>query len=120
MNKLTLVLPIRTVSEANQREHWAVKFRRKKAQQQIVRLNFHQWRREQLTYLLIPPFTIRLTRIGARKLDTDNLAGSFKHVQDAIAKELKMDDGDERLTWLYEQEPGKRIYQVRIEITKES
>src|SRR5262245_17659834 len=119
MNKLTLVLPIRTVSEANQREHWATKFRRKKTQQQIVHLHFRQWKRNQITYLLIPPFTIRLTRIGARKLDPDNLAGSFKHVQDAVARELKIDDGDSRVTWLYEQEPGKRIYQVRIEVTKE-
>lgn len=36
-------------------------------------------------------------------LDSDNLAGGMKHLRDAIAATLGMDDGDSRLRWCYGQ-----------------
>jgi hypothetical protein len=95
--EVRLTTPLRLVSEANQREHWSVKYRRKQDQQsfmwQVLPLagRFMQGAAVKL---------IRLERIG-RKMDSDNAVGAFKHVQDAIAKWLGADDGD--LEWHYEQ-----------------
>ena len=109
-------MPIRTYSEANQREHYMAKARRAKAQrlQSALLLRHHFGRRVDL---LADPQAIRvtLTRLGARKLDKDNLAGSFKHVQDGVADWLGIDDGSPILRWEYAQETGRR-YGVRVRI----
>ncbi len=106
-------IPIRLISEANAREHWAVRNKRKKAQQQAVRLAFlsSQFR------VCAPPVDVALTRIGIRKLDPDNLAGSFKATQDEIARLLGVDDGDERaVRWTYGQRcEGTYALEVAIE-----
>ena len=108
------MLPIKTISESNYREHWAAKARRAKKQRTAACL---------LTQPVVPllPKTghmeITLTRIGARKLDSDNLAGSQKHVQDGVADAMKIDDGSSRLTWIYAQEKGRAgEYAVRLTI----
>jgi hypothetical protein len=44
-----------------------------------------------------------LIALRRRPLDADNNAASFKHFQDAIAESLGFDDGDERVTWQYQQ-----------------
>lgn len=105
-------IPVRLVSEANMREHWATKHRRKKQQQGVVKLMFLTHKVPQ------PPVVVAMTRVGARKLDPDNLAGSFKHVQDAMADILGVDDGDEsKVTWHYAQRIGRRgEYAVEIEV----
>ena len=60
---------------------------------------------------------MRLTRIGPRRLDSDNLAAALKHVRDGVADALGMDDGDPRLVWLYGQRRGKPgEYAVLVEI----
>lgn len=61
-----------------------------------------------------------ITRVGKRKLDSDNLARSAKAVRDAIASNFGIDDGDEgekdsRWDWRYKQEIGK-AYAVKIEL----
>ena len=58
---------------------------------------------------------ITLTRVGIRKMDSDNLSGSCKAIRDGIADALEIDDGDERLDWQYRQEVGK-VYCVKVEI----
>jgi len=106
---------LRVVSEANQREHWAAKNRRKKAQQQRVAVELCAVR----DALPKPPLRVRLTRIGPRVLDTDNLAGSFKHVQDGIARHFGVDDGDGSIRWEYDQSAiGKHQYAVVVEMTE--
>ncbi len=90
---------LKTVSEANQREHWRKKYQRKLDQQFYFRA---RWRYLKGTVTL--PATITFTRFSCKTLDADNLAGAFKHVQDALAKEIGIDDGDGRITWKYEQE----------------
>jgi hypothetical protein len=51
---------------------------------------------------------VTLIRAGGRRLDPDNLATSFKPLQDAIANTLELDDGDSRIEWQYRQiERGK-------------
>jgi hypothetical protein len=113
---IQFVIPIRVVSEANQREHWRVKYRRKNEQQYItILLLGDALRRARKSFPV--PATVRLVRLGAKALDVDNLAGSFKHVQDAIARYVEVDDGDPRVKYEYAQEPnGKREYSVRVEI----
>lgn len=101
------MIPIKTVSTMNVREHWAVRAKRSKSQREAT-----HWACKSLERVE-PPLIITLTRIGSRKLDSDNLAASFKAIRDGVADWLGVDDGDERLTWIYAQEKGK--YAVRIE-----
>ena|ERR1041385_1354249 len=107
--------PVKTVSEANQREHWAVKLKRKKQQQLEI---FAALQNNLVGKKVTLPCVVRLTRIGPRALDTDNLAGAMKHVQDAIARKLGCDDGDtEKVQFEYAQMPVKiREYGVRVTI----
>lgn len=100
---ISLSIPVKLVSEANMREHWAIKRKRNKQHQMTVTYALAGLKRD------IPAFPVRviMTRVGVRKLDPDNLAGSFKHVQDGIAKVLGCDDGDEtKVTWEYRQRKG--------------
>lgn len=63
------------------------------------------------------PVTITLTRIAPRELDDDNCTAGFKAVRDMVAELVEADDGDKRLTWVYEQERGEpREYAARIRI----
>lgn len=111
---LVLELPLVVVSESNLREYWAVKHRRNKAQQGAVLAVIHQmglsaWR---------PPLpvTVTLTRQGSRLLDSGNLESSFKHVQDAVASWMQVDDGDRgSVSWEYEQCLGLSGTFARIE-----
>lgn len=114
---IRVTVPIRTVSEANQREHWRVRHKRKKDQQFAVYVScLLEFRSVKLS----PPYHVTLTRLALRQLDPDNLAGSFKHVQDQVAKLLRVDDGDaKKVRWEYRQEraPG---FAVRIEVAPAS
>jgi hypothetical protein len=115
IKELDFQAPIRTVSEANQREHWALKNQRKRDQQQemfVVLMQNLAGKKMQL------PCIVKLTRIGPKALDTDNLAGAMKHVQDAIARKLGVDDGDaEKVKWEYSQMPIRiREYAVKVSI----
>lgn len=89
---------VRTVSEANFREHWASKMRRKKAQQREVSF---VWRALGIKVKL--PAVITFTRHSPHLLDSDNLAGAFKHVRDQVAREIGIDDGDPAVEWRTEQ-----------------
>ena len=113
--KRTFFLPIKTVSEANQREHWGAKARRAKAQRTAAGLALRVALRG-----VVPPVSITLTRhVGAtgRKLDKDNLAGSMKHVQDGIADALGIDDGSELVRWEYLQErPTPPVWGVLVHV----
>ena len=110
---LDLTLPMRVVSEANMREHWARKAKRAKQQRWVAKMAVN---RKPLPSA--PGYTSTLTRLASRKLDSDNLAGAFKAVRDGIADALGIDDGSERLEWLYQQEKAKRgSYAIRIEIS---
>lgn len=106
---------LKVVSEANLREHWAEKARRAKAQREaaglmMASMGIHHGRPK-------PPLAITLTRIAPRTLDSDNLARSMKAVRDGIADALGVDDGDERITWVYGQRRGApKTYAVEVKI----
>ena len=108
MSEIEWFLPIFTVSEANSREHWHKKAVRHDMQRRWVKVKFLQ---EKPTITL--PCQITLTRIGKRKLDSDNLPISMKWIRDAIADNIfpglppgRADD-DERLVWKYDQKITK-------------
>lgn len=101
------LIPLRTYSTLNQREHWGAKARRVKREREMA---FLLVKRHEL------PCAVTLTRIGPRKLDTDNLLGALKAIRDGIADRLGIDDGDKRVTWIYQQEKGE--YGVRVFIAE--
>ena len=98
-------VPIRTVSEANSRDHWAKKARRVKAQRDVVGMYlgiyFSQHRKPSL------PCVVRLTRSGGRHLDDDNLRSALKAVRDEVAKWLNINDGGTLVKWEYAERKAK-------------
>ena len=108
-----VVLPLRIVSEANSREHWAPKAKRAREQRGATRLVL-----KASATPPGPPVVVTLTRIAPRRLDGDNLQRACKAVRDGVADWLGIDDGSEEVTWLYRQEKGKpRQYAVKVEVT---
>lgn len=105
----------KTVSELNQREHWAIKNRRKNDQQEavaIAMLNALRGRKVEL------PCVVKLTRIGPKRLDNgDNLSSAFKGIRDQISRQLGVDDGGDQVEFVYDQMPvGTRDYSVKVSI----
>lgn len=102
---------MRLVSEANLRESWEDRYRRSKRQKRAVAGALSN---------TAPPegqrYTVTITRLAARGLDTDNLAGSGKHVRDAIAAWLGLDDGPSApIEWRVTQRKAK-TYGVVVRI----
>ncbi len=116
---ITIEIDLRIVSPANQRCHWSDKAKRTRSE----RIHVHyEWRNMLATRHWVNPklpCVVTLTRIGPRKFDTDNLARGFKAVRDQVATELKIDDGSDLVTWVYEQRKGgRREYKVIIEVVE--
>lgn len=114
--KISITLPIRTISEANRsrKEHWGTTTKRKNHQRGAAKLAVynHGGKLRDCRAILVT-----LTRIAPRKLDGDNLQRSFKAIRDGIADAIKIDDGADRYGWHYQQERGKpKEYAVRIDI----
>lgn len=111
--RLTIAMGgLRTVSESNQREHWSRRARRTRDQKRHAMLCLNSHRAPS------PPVLVRLVRIAPRRLDPGNLEASLKHVQDAVATWLGVDDGDTAaVTWRYWQEAGAcGEYAIRVEV----
>lgn len=109
------VVPVKLTSEANSRDGWRAKSRRAKAQRAAAKAAMGPDIKGPP-----PPYVITITRIGPRKLDSDNLAGSAKAVRDGVADWLGIDDGDERLTWVYAQRSeGAGMYAAEVVISAE-
>lgn len=107
-------IPVATVSEANRRDHWRTKAKRARLQ---------RWDAYHVTRLhhrpLTSPCVVHLTRVSARFLDCDNLAGAMKAVRDGIADALGIDDRDPRCRWEYAQVKRAKTNCVRVVITTE-
>jgi hypothetical protein len=105
-----IVLPLRTVSEANGREHWAAKARRVKLHRQGA-----YWQLRASGALRHLPCVVTLVRVAPRDLDGDNLQSSLKACRDGVADWLQVDDRDPRVTWNYEQRKGQpKEYAVEV------
>lgn len=129
MKPLVVVAPIKTVSEANAHEHWRARQKRAKAQRSaaVILTAAHAATAGIVVssgnyYALAGPMVVTLTRIAPRSLDSDNLAGSAKHVRDGIADALGIDDRNPIVEWRYAQRRGApKQYAVEIHISpKES
>ena len=112
--KIFVMLPLRTVSGANMREHWSAKAKRAKLHRSTARMMLtldKKWCAKQ------NHFDVRITRIAPKKLDSDNLAISNKAIRDGIADAIGIDDGSNKFSWEYRQESGRpKEYAVRVEI----
>jgi len=108
------IIPVKVISEANQREHPMARHRRKRKQQDAAALVCRQ---HDIIEHYQRDMTVRLTRLVPKRyprlMDSDNLAGSFKHVQDAIADEIRVNDRD--VKWEYAQRVGDD-YGVEVEL----
>ena len=98
-----VLLPVRIQSETNLRGHWMKKARRVKKHRSVACTMMKNASKSPPK----PPCVITLTRIAPRTLDDDNLSGGFKAVRDGVADWLRIDDGDKRLTWKYDQRKGR-------------
>lgn len=112
---IVVTLPLRLVSVANAREHWAAKHRRTAEHRRVARMALAT----RLAGLRAgrTSLVVTITRVGKRRLDTDNLASAGKAVRDGIADALGIDDGDDRVQWRYEQRIGAS-YAVEIRIER--
>lgn len=106
-----IVVPIRTVSGLNVREHWKARSRRVKKEREAV-----AWMLSSRGVKPALPLVVTLTRIGpSNGLDDDNLAASMKGTRDQIAMWLGVDDRKaEVVRYRYAQERAKD-WGVRIE-----
>lgn len=98
-------IPMHTVSEANQREHWARKAERVAEQRGTIRLVCR-------THFGAPPalpVVVCLTRVSPGTLDDDNLRASCKAVRDGIADYLGTNDRNPGIDWQYGQEHPPKL-----------
>ena len=122
-DRITLVVTVpgcKVVSEANRRDHWAVKRRRARDQASLTHAALIGVGSDARDRIRAAPFVrVKFTRVGGKKLDSDNLVGAFKSVRDALAKWLRVDDGSDRLRFDWPvQECGETG--VRIELAEEA
>ena len=112
---LTISIPIKLVSVANLRMHWAVKAKLAKSHRSRV----GAFLRHEAPIPPTTPLTVVLTRIAPRRLDSDNLASAFKACRDGIADWLEVDDGNQGIQWVYEQRAGgPKVYAIEVEVIK--
>ena len=110
-----VVVPVRTISSSNAREHWAVRARRVKTERAAALLVL----RSTGCPLWTAPLVVRLTRISGprgKTLDDDNLRGCLKAIRDGVADWLGVQDNDPRITWRYDQRKAD-AWGVEIEVT---
>ena len=102
---------LRLSGSQNAREHWRTRSARVKRERGLARVMCSQ-----LAKPTAWPVLVVLTRIGPRRLDTDNLASSAKAVRDGVADWLGVDDGDEsKVLWAYEQRTGAYAVEVALQ-----
>jgi hypothetical protein len=119
---ISLLLAIRTESEANLQEHHMAKARRTKLQRSVIKNRIGQVRKDFGLWDSTRAYIVTLTRIAPRSLDDDNLPRSFKAIRDGVADALGTDDSARsNLRWRYAQEKGPpKQYAVRIQIEIET
>lgn len=115
--RIEILLPLRTVSEANCFEAWRNKHKRHKAQKRAVMFAMIP-----VKHLVRLPCTLRFVRYAPRPLDAhDNLRISLKYILDQTCAEILNDfrpgraDAFKDFTFEYDQVKSKE-YAVKIEI----
>lgn len=116
---LRVVVPVRTISSSNAREHWAVRARRVKAERGAAFAAVFVAGGGSAAMEPAPGTVVRLTRITGprgKTLDDDNLRGCLKAIRDGVADWLGVQDNDPRITWRYDQRKAE-AWGVEIEVT---
>lgn len=121
---LRFSIPLKTVSGANSREHWAAKAKRVKAERSATALAILVAGAKTTLRGYAPQVSrivVTLTRVSPRQLDShDNLPSSMKGVVDALCDSMHIDDRDSRFAVVYQQQRGAvRQYAVLVEIAME-
>ena len=96
-----------TMSEANTHDHHFARASRASSHREITTLVL----RTRLKVRPRFPVVVTMTRVSKALCDSDNLAGCFKHVRDAIADLLGVNDADHTnklVMWRVEQIKGPR------------
>lgn len=118
MTHTSFMIPIKTLSESNNKEHWSKK-RKRHLKHKFVLLAYLRHQPNKITL----PCSVTITRIAPRKLDSDRLPVASAHLRDCIADFLipglapGRADGDSRISWHYCQEKGlPKEYAVKFNI----
>lgn len=110
MSPLRFEVPVKLISAANAREHHMARATRvKKEREAVYRV---------VPWLDLPAaYDVRLTRLGGKRLDDDNLHAALKGARDAVATRLRVDDASTVIRWSVAQEPQDGApTRVRIEV----
>lgn len=118
LGRIEIQVPIRTVSEANNFDHWTKKRKRHKAQQKLIFFALLNCK-----HLIRFPCMILFIRYAPKTLDKhDNLPMSFKYLCDAVCSEITNEhrpglaDNFKDIDIHYDQVISKQYY-VKIIIT---
>ena len=86
-NSKTWLIQVKTISEANCSQHWSVKRKRHKMQQNVTYYSMMQNAPELMQWAADcrPHLHIKLSRCEPKLLDGDNLPSSMKWITDQIA-----------------------------------
>lgn len=111
---VSVELPIRTVSEANVREHWSKRAKRAKEQRAVTAILMRRAGLRRGAAVC----RVRMTRLSQGMLDSDNLGGAMKAVRDGVADVLGCDDSEKAgIDWQYRQERTRRgVFGVDVEV----
>ena len=104
-------IPVRCLSRANQRGHWAKHDKSRKQQRGLAEIQTRNALRDVEAEF---PICFRLIRYGPQDLDSDNLSASMKAVRDGICDAIGIDDKSDKLRWRHHQEKGS--YRVVVEV----
>lgn len=96
-------------STPNLREHHMARARRVKKQRVKARIAMLMTYAQFETVLVV-----RLTRVGKRFLDGDNLQGALKAYRDGVADYFAVDDRTPLIRWEYAQEKGEPAVLVEV------
>jgi hypothetical protein len=110
LSAVSVVLPIRVMSEANMRGNWRGGAGRSKAHRAAA------FRGLPSICPVRAPIIVVLTRVATHCLDSDNLARALKAVRDGVSDWLGIDDGDESRVVFLVQQRKAQIHAVGIEI----
>ncbi len=110
---------MKTVSEANSRDHWRKRAERAKSQRFGIHWQWYVTSGAGKLARVRLPAVVTLTRLAPRELDDDNLRSALKAVRDQVAEHMGLaSDRVPEVTWLYGQEKGKPPG-VRVRIVHE-
>jgi hypothetical protein len=103
-----VVVPIRTVTGLNAREHWRATAKRVKAEKEATHLAlFSVPTTERLVRVLF--VRVLFVRISPVLCDDDAIPPACKAIRDAIATAFGVSDGPGKgITWAYDQAKGRR------------